>query len=385
VRADIVQNASLFLKKALVIAVRYSAVRRQSNADPVTGRERQVLDYAHSQRTLLPLLATAFAFHFTAADMRSMYSAFERDSRKSGDFSALPELHATSSGLKALCSWKTKDGIELCRLACGGHGYMSAAGFGITLTNYAPNVTYEGDNNVLCLQTARYLLKAAEAARAGVQPPGAAAYLPRAGRPPRSPLGRGADWRDGEALLEAFAHRAARLVADAAAAAAASHAAGRDTFAADQLAWIRAAKAHCAYVVLRAFAAGIAAPAAAALPASAAALLRRLLALNALAGVDEELGDWLEDGYLDAAQAGGARAALRALLADLRPDAVAAVDAFGLSDYFLASALGCADGDVYARLFDEVQRVPFNAAQTGPGYERLLQPRLSKGFGKPKL
>jgi GTP-binding protein LepA len=75
--------------------------------------------------------------------MRRMYTAFERESRKSGDFSALPELHATSSGLKALCSWRTKDGIEACRLACGGHGYMSMAGFGSTFSNYAPNVTYE--------------------------------------------------------------------------------------------------------------------------------------------------------------------------------------------------------------------------------------------------
>jgi acyl-CoA oxidase len=56
-----------------------------------------------------------------------------------------------------------------------------------------------------------------------------------------------------------------------------------------------------------------------------------------------------------------------------------------LLDYFLNSALGAEDGDVYQRLFDAVQDVPFNAARTGPGYATLLQPRLAKGFGKPKL
>jgi alkylation response protein AidB-like acyl-CoA dehydrogenase len=118
VRADIVMNAALFLKKAVTIAVRYATVRRQSSAGR-DGRELQVLDYAHSQRTLLPLVATAYAFHFTAEAMRRMYMSYEKESRTSGDFSALPELHATSSGLKALCSWRTKDGIEACRLACG--------------------------------------------------------------------------------------------------------------------------------------------------------------------------------------------------------------------------------------------------------------------------
>ena len=32
---------------------------------------------------------------------------------------------------------------------------MALAGFTSTFGNYAPNATYEGDNNVLCLQTAR--------------------------------------------------------------------------------------------------------------------------------------------------------------------------------------------------------------------------------------
>ena len=383
VRADIVMNAALFLKKAVTIAVRYAAVRRQSGAGP-DGRELQVLDYAHSQRSLLPLIASAYAMHFTAESMRRMYASFERDSRRSGDFSALPELHATSSGLKALCSWRTKDGIEACRLACGGHGYMSAAGFGSTLGNYAPNVTYEGDNNVLCLQTARYLLKAARAVGAGKTPAGGAAYLQRAGRPARSPLGVAADPRDPAALLDAYHHRAARLVGVAAAAAAARGPGGGDTFAVDQLAWIKAAKAHCACVVLAAFADGAAAAAAALAPPTAAAL-RRLVALLALCGVDDEAGDFLEDGHLDAAQAALLRLTLRQLLVELRPDAVALVDAFGLSDYFLNSALGAEDGDVYQRLFDGVQEAPFNAAATGPGYAELLKGKLAKGFGKPKL
>lgn len=302
----------------------------------------------------------------------------------SGDFSSLPELHATSSGLKALCSWRTKDGIELCRLACGGHGFMNLAGFATTLGNYMPNVTYEGENNVLMLQTARALLKAASVAAAGGTPSGAVAYMQRSGAPRASSLGRGADYRDAGALLEAYHHRSARLALEAAAASAPHVARKADPFDREQLAWIRAAKAHCACVVLSAFSDGVSA-AAASLPPPCASVLRRLVALHALAGIEDDLGDFVEDGYLDAGQARGIRAALRALLAELRPDAVPLVDSFGLSDYFLNSCLGGFDGDVYQRLFDAVQKVPMNAHRVGPGYEQLLQPRLAKGFGKPKL
>lgn len=34
------------------------------------------------------------------------------------------EIHAISSGVKPLTSWTTRDAIQECREACGGHGYL---------------------------------------------------------------------------------------------------------------------------------------------------------------------------------------------------------------------------------------------------------------------
>ena len=65
------------------------------------------------------------------------------------------------------------------------------------------------------------------------------------------------------------------------------------------------------------------------------------------------------------------------LLGEIRMDAVPLVDSFGLSDYFLNSALGAEDGDYPTRMFAEVQRAPFNASNKPPGYERNLRQLLA--------
>ena len=43
-------------------------------------------------------------------------------------------------------------------MACGGHGYSQASGLPHLYVNYVPANTYEGENTVLLLQTARLVL-----------------------------------------------------------------------------------------------------------------------------------------------------------------------------------------------------------------------------------
>jgi len=58
-------------------------------------------------------------------------------------------MHHILAGFKALFTWDTLEGIEVCRQSCGGAGFLSAAGFGDLLSFYLPQVTYEGDNTVM--------------------------------------------------------------------------------------------------------------------------------------------------------------------------------------------------------------------------------------------
>uniref|UniRef100_A0A0K0D374 Acyl-coenzyme A oxidase n=1 Tax=Angiostrongylus cantonensis TaxID=6313 RepID=A0A0K0D374_ANGCA len=154
VRSIMVKDQATFLAEAVCIAIRYSAIRRQGEIEPGAG-EVQILDYQTQQFRLFPQLARAFAFMFAAEQVTE------------GNVDLLPEIHALSSGLKAVITWETAQGIEQCRLACGGHGYSLASAFPDIYTFAVAGCTYEGENIVLLLQMARFLMKAAEEVSGG--------------------------------------------------------------------------------------------------------------------------------------------------------------------------------------------------------------------------
>lgn len=61
--------------------------------------------------------------------------------------------------MKALCSSEAANFIETLRQSCGGHGYMASSNFPRIYSQTTAAETYEGENTVLWLQVARYLVK----------------------------------------------------------------------------------------------------------------------------------------------------------------------------------------------------------------------------------
>ncbi|PVU94900.1 hypothetical protein BB561_002193 [Smittium simulii] len=158
VRAGIVNTMGRELAKAVTIATRYTAVRKQGGE---IGNETPVLNYDIVQFRLIPLVAKTFAM---LGMSHEFYSQYERCKQNidSGDFSMLKEMHAVSCALKKWCSDTAVYGIDTCRHLCGGHGFSIFSGLNSAFNNIYPNIIWEGDNFVLAQQTAKYIIKAAK-------------------------------------------------------------------------------------------------------------------------------------------------------------------------------------------------------------------------------
>jgi acyl-CoA oxidase len=379
VRTGLVLFTAHALARALVIAVRYSVVRRQGEIEPGAG-EVQVMDYQTQQFKLLPLLASAYALSSTGVAMMMMFIQV-RGQIEEGNLDSLPELHATSAGLKAISAEISNNGIEVCRMACGGHGYSQASGLPHLYVNYVPANTYEGENTVLFLQTARYLNKLYSSGQPMSALPTNVCYL-ATDYPGHASCGvRSVDQlSDPHLQLEAFRQRARRMVGVASSAY--QRALGRgltqpQAWNSTTVDWTMAAKAHCYYVVLKSFNDAIEAEG---LSPANDVIIRKLCSLYAMYWMVQGSGEFMTDGYMTPYHISLARSLLYSLLAEVRKEAVPLVDAFDVPDEILNSALGRYDGDVYTHLYQWAQRAPRNKKKVHDVYhkyfKKLLKPKL---------
>ncbi|XP_014841566.1 PREDICTED: peroxisomal acyl-coenzyme A oxidase 3 [Poecilia mexicana] len=159
-RIYITRMALVNLKLAVTVAIRFSATRKQFG--PSNTEEIPVLEYQLQQWRLIPYVAAAYVLeHFTKTIfMNFVEFQFGQLMKDNSDRQAEMgrEIHAIGCSGKPLGSWTAQRGIQECREACGGHGYLAMNRLGDLRDDNDPNCTYEGDNNVLLQQTSNYLL-----------------------------------------------------------------------------------------------------------------------------------------------------------------------------------------------------------------------------------
>ncbi|XP_038872902.1 peroxisomal acyl-coenzyme A oxidase 1 isoform X2 [Salvelinus namaycush] len=379
IRSMIVGEAGRALAKSCTIAIRYSSVRHQSEIRPGEP-EPQIMDYQTQQYKLFPLLATAYAYKFVGQYMNDVYHRITGDISQ-GDFSELPELHALSAGLKAFTTWTASAGIEVCRMACGGHGYSRCSALPDIYVNFVPTCTYEGENTVMMLQTARFLIKSYRQASAGHQLSGIVSYLNESERSlqPQSVSSRPTvvNVNDLASLVEAYKLRAAKLVELAAKSIQQElqkRVSQEDAWNNSAIDLVRASDAHCHYVVVKLFAAKLGEIG----DTGVHSVLSTLALLYALQGIQQHSGDFLQTGLLSVPQLSQVSQRLKELLAQLRPNAVALVDAFDYCDEMLNSVLGRYDGNVYEHMFEWARRSPLNKTEVHESYHKYLKPLQAK-------
>ncbi|XP_033727732.1 peroxisomal acyl-coenzyme A oxidase 1-like [Pecten maximus] len=367
-RTFLIRWSGLYLSQACIIAVRYSSVRRQTEILP-GGPEAQILDYQTQQTKLFPLLATAYAFTFAA---RAVEETFNRINSQIelGNLDHLAELHALCAGLKAFTTENAAAGIEVCRMACGGHGYSHASGLPKIYTTTSALCTVEGENTVMMLQMSRFLIKSHSQMKSGKQLQGFVSYLGNR-HPARSSM---QNYITLQCLQEAYEHRAARLIEETAKTLKQHEAAGLSSeeawnLTSAQLTW--AASSHCHAYVVKMFVSMVTMDN---IDNDVKAALTSLCMLYGLHGIHEKLGEFIQDGFFDSDQVDSLTSTMMTLLSKIRPNAVAMVDAFDFPDLQLGSCLGRYDGNVYQALYDYAKASPFNKKDVLDSYHKYLKP-----------
>lgn len=386
VRSHIVLQAGGVLARGVTIATRYATVRRQfqdRDAPQHEKGENQVLNYTMVQIRLLPLLATCFALHFTGRAMMELYDANQAKLKQAlGDGSVthrnatgpeelqasadmMADLHATSCGLKSIASYTAVEGLEMCRRACGGHGYSSFSGIGTWYSDYLPTATWEGDNYMLTQQVARYLLKSARSVQQGNDPTNDTTTI-LANFLKRQDTGAAFDVLGSDAdIISAFAWRTAYLTFEAL-----KH---RDV---EKRSWnsllvdfYRLSRAHSQYLLVKNFYNTLESQAATnELDPETLTILHKLYRLFAMFTLEQEAKDFYISSAVTVRQIQLARThTVMKLLEEIRPHAVRLVDSWDFSDWQIDSSLGRYDGKVYEDMFYRAsEQNPLNRITVDP-------------------
>uniref|UniRef100_A0A1B6C2C4 Acyl-coenzyme A oxidase n=1 Tax=Clastoptera arizonana TaxID=38151 RepID=A0A1B6C2C4_9HEMI len=374
VRVALVKGvAASYLAKAVTIATRYSAVRRQSEIKPGEP-EPQILDYRTQQYKLFPNIASSIAMTFSANWLWNMYNNVTSELEQ-GDLERLPELHAMSCCLKAVTTSDAAAAVELCRRSCGGHGYMMCSNFPSTYGMVTAAETYEGENTVLLLQTARYLVKAWHQVGSGELMPPTVKYLQNK---PAAKI-----WENKlPCVLKAFETVAAGLIEYSAANMDRKIKSGispEEAWNETSVQLVRCAEAHCRSFIIHTFNQMLI-DTKKQLSAPLHLVLTQLCELYAVYWLLKNLGDFLMFSNLRPGDVQAVQQWQDSLLINLRPNAVGIVDSFDICDEILSSALGAYDGNVYERLFEEANKSPLNETPVNESFHKYLKPFLKSNM-----
>ncbi|KAJ3288912.1 fatty-acyl coenzyme A oxidase [Borealophlyctis nickersoniae] len=383
-RVSMVTDSANVSKKALTIAIRYAAIRRQFGGKPGEP-ETKLLDYVIHQHRLMPLLAQSFAMHFTAVEVTRIYEKLmeSMEALQPGDkdleavLDQLKEVHGTSAGLKAFCTWMCLNVIDQCRQSCGGHGYSAYTGLASTYSDFAVHCTWEGDNTILTLQAGRYLIGCYREAKTGKRQAGGVAYLNDLDNLLKSKCTatRPEDVASLEVVGQAFWLVAANVVKKAGEDFEAALKRGlkeEEAYEECSQARLHAAKIHSFGYLFHRFRDAVDRA-----PEDLKAVLGKLCLLYGLYTISENSGAFLQYEFFNPRQIDWIRAEVARLCKQVRLESIPLTDSFNISDFIINSPLGRYDGNIYESYFARVQSA-YKPSVVPPYFKRQIRPLLQR-------
>ncbi|SCU95338.1 LADA_0G15038g1_1 [Lachancea dasiensis] len=392
-RVNMVMDSFRFGSKFATIAIRYAVGRQQFAPDnDKTGKasEVQLMNYPLHQYRVLPHLAVVYLISPAAFQLMSTYhstldalykASSSGDKRQLQSVSLkLKDLFIDSASLKATNTWLVATVIDELRQACGGHGYSAYNGFGKGYNDWVVQCTWEGDNSILSLTSARSILKKfTDLAQGKVQKSESFRYLD-----PQSVMDilKGSKTAKLESMNDYFEvwgimlvkmlHHCVNLV--------------KQTKSTDSISkhLLLISRFHAFHSMLRVFSLKLQSSADSHVQdENSRELLWKLYRLFSVYFIDKYSGEFQQFKVFTPDQISKlVQPQLIGLLPEVRKECIALTDAFKLPDAMLNAPIGYYDGDIYNNYYNEVikNNPPEPDGPGKPAYHGLLRTMLERGF-----
>jgi acyl-CoA oxidase len=322
-------------KSGLTIAIRYADQRKQFG--PEGAAEVPILNYRTHQRRLMPLLANAYALHFSLQYLTQRFLK-----RTEND---MQEIEALAAGLKAFATWSTTATLQECRECCGGKGYLAENRIDALKNDTEIYTTFEGDNTVLMQLVAKSRLTEFKQEFSNMDFFGILNYVAGQAKTSIAEMNpiviRKTDEEhllDFDFHLSAFRYRERDILTSAAKRLKRHIDDGMDSFDAFNVVQHHLVQVGFAYVeriVLEKFVEQVEQTK----DVGCKEILKKLCQLFALSQLDKNKGWYLENGYMEGVKTKAIRKALNQLCWEIRQEAVPLTDAFRIPDSCLAAPI----------------------------------------------
>jgi acyl-CoA oxidase len=322
-------------KSGLTIAIRYGDQRRQFG--PEGAAEVPILNYRTHQRRLMPLLANAYALHFSLQYLTERFL-----NRTEAD---MQEIEALAAGLKSFATWNTTATLQECREACGGKGYLSENRLDALKADTDIFTTFEGDNTVLMQLVAKSRLTEFRQEFSNINVFGILNYVAEQAATSITEMNpiaiRNTEEEhllDFEFHLNAFKYRERDILTSAAKRLKRLIQDGMDSFDAFNVAQHHLIQVSFAYVeriILEQFILNVESST----DPNCKAVLKKLCQLFALSQIDANKGWYLEQGYMEGVKTKAIRKQVNQLCWEIRQEAVPLVNAFKIPDSCLSAPI----------------------------------------------